>query len=118
MVFKAVFELLAMFLQVVGQAKPFDRQQEHPVNSLLQGLVTAVILVELAHSLFAVTQVKGFLLVNFDKGTLPRAEGGALIHIPKQGIACTIIESIGYNEFYPAVQGNIKAIGLLEITWI
>src|SRR2546428_4561839 len=74
MAFKAIFELFTMFLQVVRQATPLDTQQEHPVNRLLQCFMSIIILVELAHTLLTVAQVKRLLLVYFHKGTLPRTK--------------------------------------------
>src|SRR5947209_11783817 len=59
MALKAVIELFAMLLQVVGQSKPFDGEQEHPVYCLLECLVPAGVLVDPAHTLLTMAQVEG-----------------------------------------------------------
>src|SRR5258708_24990667 len=92
------------------------REDEHADNSRLKVLVTTVVLVKPTHPLFTMTQVERLFLVHFDESTLPWAKGCALVDIPEQGIACTIIEGIGYDELYPTVQGDIKGIRILKIT--
>ncbi len=56
-----------MFLQVIREAKPLDRQQEHPVNGPLEGFTAACCLVQLAHALFAMAQVECLFLVTFSE---------------------------------------------------
>src|SRR6266705_2471563 len=116
MAFKAIFELFAMFLQVVRQATPLDAQQKHPVNRLLQCLMSTSILAELTHTLLTVAQVKRLLLVYFHKGTLPRAKSRALVDITEQDIAHPVIESIGNDQLHPTIKRNIKGVGILKIT--
>src|SRR5690242_6659775 len=114
MALKAIFKLFTMFLQVVRQATPLHAQQEHPVNRLLQCFMSTIFLVELAHTLLTVTQVKRLFLVYFHKGTLPRAKSRTLVDITEQDIAHPVIESIGYNQFHPTIQGYIKGIWILK----
>src|SRR2546423_10230638 len=116
MAFETIFELFTMFLQFVRQTTPLDAQQEHPVNRLLQCFMPTIILVELAHSLLTVTQVKRLFLVYFHKGTLPGAKSCAIVDITEQDIAHPVVESVSYNQFHPTIQGYIKGIGVLKIT--
>src|SRR5207248_8361150 len=115
MSFEAVFELLAVLFQIIRQAKPLDGQQEHPVYGLLQRFVTAIILVQFAHTLFTVPQVKGLFFIYLDEGAFPGAKGGTLVDIAEERVSGPVIESIGDDQFYPAIQGNIKGIGVLKV---
>src|SRR5207248_1914836 len=112
---KAVFKLLAVFLQVIGQSKPLNREHEHPVDGLLQLFMAAVGLIESAHALLPMAQVEGFFLVYFDKGAFPGAESRTLIHITKQSVTRPVIKSVGDNKFYPAIQRYIKCIGIFKL---
>ena len=100
---EAIVKLLAVFLEVIREAKPLDGQQKHPIDRLLECFMSAWRLIELAHALFAVAQVKCFFLVDFHQGTLPGTERGALMDITKESIARTIIECIGNDQFWPTV---------------
>src|SRR5437763_12655546 len=104
-----------MFLQVVWKATPLNTQQEHPVNRLLQCFVSTIILIELAHTLLTVAQVKRLFLVYFHKGALPWAKSCAIVDITEQDIAHPVIEGVSDNQFHPTIQGNIKGIGVLKI---
>src|SRR5579884_336727 len=92
---EAVVKLLAVLLQAVRQAKPLYGQHEHPVDRFLQLLVAAVIDVEPAHPLLAVSQVESLFLVYLDEGALPGAKGGTLEDIAEQGITGAVIEGVG-----------------------
>src|SRR5439155_14186959 len=102
MALEAVFKLLTMLFQVIGQTKPLDSQHEHPVNGPLQFLVSTGVLIDFAHSLFTVPQVEGLFLINLDERSLPGTEGRTLMDIAEQCIACSIIESVRDNQFDPA----------------
>ena len=115
MAFEAIFKLFTMLLQFIGQATPLDAQQEHPVNRLLQRFMSTSILIELAHTLLTMAQVKRLFLVYFHKGTPPRPKGRALVDITEQDIAHPVVECVGNDEFHPAVQGDIKGIWILKI---
>src|SRR5438067_1243612 len=112
---KAVVKLLTVFLQVIGQSKPLDREHKHPVNGPLQLFMPAVGLVKPAHALLTMAQVEGFFLVYFDEGSFPGTESRTLIHITEQSITRPVIKSIGDNKFYPAIQRHIKGIGIFEL---
>ena len=112
---KAVVKLLTVFLQVIGQSKPLDREHEHPVNGPLQLFMPAVGLVKPAHALLTMAQVEGFFLVYFDEGSFPGTESRTLIHISEQSITRPVIKSVGDNQFYPAIQRHIKGIGIFEL---
>src|SRR5712691_3226537 len=112
---KAIVKLLTVFLQVIGQSKPLDREHKHPVNRPLQLFMPAVGLVKPAHALLTMAQVEGFFLVYFDEGSFPGAESRTLIHISEQSIARTVITSVGDTQFYPAIQRYIKGIGIFEL---
>ncbi len=71
---KAIVKLLAMLFQVIGQAEPFDGQEEHPIHGLLQKFVAALRLVDFTGVLLAVTQVKRLFFVYFDERTFPGTE--------------------------------------------
>src|SRR5437763_15560567 len=99
-----------MFLQVVWKATPLNTQQEHPVNRFLQCFVSTIILIELAHTLLTVAQVKYLFLVDFHKGTLPGTKSGALVDITEQDIGHTVIVGASDNDTPPTINANIKAI--------
>ena len=79
--FETVVKLLGMLLERVRQAKPFDCQQEHPIDRLLKELVSLSGLIQSAHPLLAVAQVERFFFIYLDQRALPGTKGGALIDI-------------------------------------
>ena len=115
MALETIVKLLAMFLQVIGEAKPFNSKHEHPVNRFLQRLMAAVILVDFTHALLAMAQVERLLLVHLHKGAFPGTKCRTLVDITEQDIAHAVIKRISYNQFHPTVQGDIKGIRIFEL---
>ena len=65
-------ELPLLQAQVIRQAEPFEREDEHPVDGCLDGAFAVRILHQFLEPCASMAQVKGLLLVDLGECALPR----------------------------------------------
>jgi hypothetical protein len=72
--FQAVLELIAVTLQLVGQAEPLDRHRKHPIDRALQlAAHLATQLDQPLHPILAMAEMEVLLEIDFDERALERA---------------------------------------------
>src|SRR5215210_4925528 len=110
-----VLDLLVVPLLCVRQAKPLERQREHPVDRPLELLLLLRVPGERFHPLLSVPEVEVLLAVHLDESPLPRTIRTVLVDVTEQNEPGPVVEPVSDDELREALERYVEGIGVLEL---